>query len=282
MRSEWFHNGEAVRSAALDDRGFQYGDGLFETIAVRHGEPRLWPYHLERLSAGCARLSLQPPDGDALRGALDHALQQASADPVFCVAKIILSGGVTRRGYGRDSFARASTFIGVFPSAPVSASSYRDGVQTILCDTRLAVASPTAGLKTLNRLEQVLARSECLSAAAFEGITQDAEGRVICGTMSNVFVVNDNRIVTPALDRCGVRGVMRRHAMETLCGAGREVEEADLSERELFAADEVFLTNSQFGVLPVHRCDDSEWPVGDVTRQVMAMLADSGIDECRL
>ena len=281
MTSEWFHNGEAVRSAAIDDRAFQYGDGLFETIAIRHGEPRLWGYHMDRLSAGCRRLSLQIPGGDGLRRALADALGRASADPVFCVAKIIISGGVTRRGYGRESFARASTYIGVFASAPVSASSYRDGVSTIVCDTRLATASPTAGLKTLNRLEQVLARSECLSAAAFEGITLDAEGRVICGTMSNVFLVNDDRIVTPALDRCGVQGVMRRHVIATLRDRGRGVEEANLSERELLAADEVFLSNSQFGVLPVRRCDDSEWPVGDVTRQVMAMLADGGIEECR-
>lgn len=281
MRSEWFHNGEAVRSAALDDRAFQYGDGLFETIAVRHGEPRLWAYHLERLSAGCRCLSLQVPEGEALRLALADALQQASADPAFCVAKIIVSGGVTRRGYGRESSAPASTYIGVFPAAPVSADAYRDGVHTILCDTRLAVASPTAGLKTLNRLEQVLARSECLSAAAFEGITRDAEGRVICGTMSNVFVVSDNRIVTPKLHRCGVQGVMRRHVMQTLHGAGREIEETDLTEPELRAADEVFLSNSQFGVLPVRRCDDSEWPVGDVTRQVMTILGESGIEECR-
>jgi 4-amino-4-deoxychorismate lyase len=164
----------------------------------------------------------------------------------------------------------------------VPASSYRDGVSAIICDTRLAVASPTAGLKTLNRLEQVLARSECLSAGAFEGITLDAEGHVICGTMSNVFLVRNNTVVTPSLTRCGVQGVMRRHVIETLREEGLDVEMADLREAELYAADEVFLSNSQFGVLPVHQCGDREWPLGDVTRQVMAMLADRGVDECRV
>lgn len=281
MTSEWFHNGEAVRSAAIDDRAFQYGDGLFETIAVRHGEPRLWEYHMDRLSAGCRRLSLQIPESDALRRAFADALDRASADPAFCVAKIIVSSGVVQRGYGRPSMAAVSTYIGIFSSAPVPASSYRQGVSAMICTTRLAVASPTAGLKTLNRLEQVLARSECLSAGAFEGITLDAEGRIICGTMSNVFLVRDNMIVTPSLALCGVQGVMRRHVIETLHEEGLGVEESNLPERELHAADEVFLSNSQFGVLPVHRCGDREWPVGSVTRQVMGILANNDIDECR-
>ena len=279
--SEWFHKGAAVTSALLDDRAFQYGDGLFETIAIRHGEPRLWAYHLERLSRGCERLSLRMPEAESLRLELDHALRHSQADRAFCVAKIIVSSGIAQRGYGRQSSASTSTYTGVFPTAPIPAGSYRDGVNTIICTTRLAVASPTAGLKTLNRLEQVLARSECLSADVFEGITLDAEGRVICGTMSNVFLVSDHSIVTPSLARCGVQGVMRRHVVETLREQGLDVEQTDLAERELHAADEVFLSNSQFGVLPVHRCGEREWPVGDVTRKVMAALAEKGIDECR-
>ena len=282
MTGEWFHNGEAVRTASIDDRAFQYGDGLFETVAIRHGEPRLWAYHLERLAEGCERLGLGKPDTGQLRASLDDAVQRTTHDSVFCIAKIIVSAGVTQRGYGRQHASPATVWIGVFHSAPVAEKAYRDGVDTIMCTTRLAVGSPLAGVKTLNRLEQVLARSECLQTGAFEGITLDAEGRVICGTMSNVFIVRNETFLTPSVARCGVRGVMRRHVMEMLRASGNEVESADLDEYALHSADEVFLTNSQFGVLPVRSCDERQWPVGDATRRLMALLADSGMVECRL
>lgn len=282
MTGEWFHNGEAVQTASIDDRAFQYGDGLFETVAIRHGKPRLWTLHLERLTAGCERLGLGMPDTEQLRAWLDDALLRTAHDNVFCTAKIILTAGVTRRGYGRRQAVPAMVWIGVFHSAPVAEKAYREGVDTIECTTRLATGSAMAGLKTLNRLEQVLARSECLQAGAFEGITLDAEGRVICGTMSNVFVVRKETILTPSLARCGVRGVMRSHVIETLRAAGQDVVSADLDQETFRDADEVFLTNSQFVVLPVGRCDEREWPVGNVTRRLMALLADSGMVECRL
>ena len=280
--SEWFHNGEQVVAVPIDDRAFQYGDGLFETVAIRHGEPRLWGYHLERLARGCEVLRIDAPDTVALRIWLDTALRDASADSAFCVAKIIVSSGVTQRGYGRPVPAAPSVHIGIFPAAPLSAESYRDGVETIRCNTTLAPGSVTAGIKSLNRVEQVLARSECLAAGAFEGLTLDAEGRLICGTMSNVFLVTRSSISTPSLSRCGVAGVMRRHVMDTLAQAGQHVAERDVTMRDMHRVDEVFLTNSQFGVLPVRRCDDQLWTVGAATRDVMELLSENGIAECRL
>ena len=280
--SEWFQNGKRTESISIDDRGFQYGDGLFETVAIRGGEPRLWGYHLDRLSEGCERLHLKRPDPVSLRLWLDSALQESSTGSLFCVAKIIVSSGVTQRGYGRVQPAPTSTLIGLFPAAPLAEKAYREGVGTIRCKTTLATGSATAGLKTLNRMEQVLARSECLEAGAFEGLTFDADARLICGTMSNVFLVDRKSIKTPSLSRCGVAGIMRRNVMDTLADSSRAVVECDISERDLRRADELFLTNSQFGVLPVSSCGDQEWDVGPVTREVMAALADQGIAECKV
>jgi 4-amino-4-deoxychorismate lyase len=281
VTSEWFRNGEAVQAVAIDDRAFQYGDGLFETIAIRAGEPRLWDYHMDRLAAGCACLGLAMPDPGGLRRQIDAALHRATAEAAFCVAKIIVSAGISQRGYGRPQGTDSATWVGLFPAAPLPASVYLEGVDTIICKTRLGVGSPVAGVKSLNRLEQVLARSECLSVNAFEGLTLDAEGYVICGTMSNVFLVRNSSVITPLLSRCGVPGVMRRHVMSTLQAIGRSVEELDIREPELHAADEVFLSNSQFGVIPVRRCDDTPWSVGVLTRELLAALAESGIVECR-
>ncbi len=280
--SEWFHDGARQSTVAIEDRGFQYGDGLFETIAIRRGKPRLWAYHVDRLLAGCVRLGLAAPDAESLRERLDMALAETSLDTIYCVAKIIVTSGVAQRGYGRSMPTGASVWIGVFPSAPPAATKYLQGVDAIACTTHLATGATTAGLKTLNRIEQVLGRSECLAAGAFEGLMCDAEDRLICGTMSNVFLVRQNDIITPALTRCGVQGVMRRHVIESLSGTGRETVERDVPMGELQAADEVFISNSQFGVLPVRRCGQTSWSVGAVTRDVMAALASSGVAECRV
>lgn len=280
--SYWSHNGESARHVSIDDRAFQYGDGLFETIAIREGQPRLWRYHMDRLARGCECLRIAMPNSQILRNWLDNAVKDSDQVAACCAAKIIISCGVSSRGYARQQPTVAETFIGVFPTMPVAAGRYRDGVDAMLCDTRLAPFSVTAGLKTLNRLEQVIARSECLAAGTFEGLTLDADGRLICGTMSNVFIVSNESIITPSLDHCGVEGVMRRHAIETLGNNAVNVEIRDVSEAELWDSDEVFLTNSQFGVLPVRHCEEKAWPHHEVTRNVMAMLANSGIPECRL
>ena len=100
--------------------------------------------------------------------------------------------------------------------------------------------------------------------------------------MSNVFIVKDKILRTPSLERCGVAGIMRRHVIETLASEGKTIGVADLFEQDLFDADEVFITNSQIGVVPVQRCGDHKWAIGNTTREVMALLAENGIDECRL
>ena len=222
--SIWHGTGEAARLDP-DNRGFQYGDGVFETIAVRHGKP-------------------------AAPG---------------------------QRGYARAMPGDAETYVRVFPATELDRSAYRRGIVTRLCDTRLAVGSPFAGLKTLNRLEQVLARSELRQTDAFEGFTLDVENRLICGTMSNVFLVRDNAIATPALQRCGVEGVMRQLVLDL----APDIEVCDLVLADLWAADEVFVTNSQMGLVPVRRCGDHSWPVGPTTQAIMRRLVDEGIEECR-
>jgi 4-amino-4-deoxychorismate lyase len=279
--SQWFHNGEAIATLAFNDRGLQYGDGLFETIAIRDGEPRLWEYHVERLGAGCERLRLQAPDPTDLRHLLDNALFDAEVDKRCCTAKIIVTSGVSQRGYGRKIPTPICTYIGVFSAMLPPADAFRDGIDTMVCATRLARGSAMAGIKTLNRLEQVLARSECLEADIPEGLTLDAAGNIICGTMSNVFLVHKKSIATPALVSCGVEGVMRRNVIEMLDATGTSVDVRDISEPELRGADEVFLTNSQFGVLPVRSCGEAVWTPGLVTRDVMSLLAAAGIAECR-
>ena len=280
--SRWFSNGDPVKDVSIDDRAFQYGDGLFETIAIRGGQPRLWDYHMDRLEQGCQRLGMAMPERRSLRESLDRAADASTEHTTDATAKIILSSGTSQRGYARPQPVDPHTIVGIFAAKPIAMQKYRDGVDTRLCRVRLALYSITAGLKTLNRLEQVLARCECEQAGTFEGFTLDADDRLICGTMSNVFVVVNNSIVTPALDRCGVEGVMRRHTIETLKKTDTSVDIRDVDLDEFRQSDEVFLTNSQFGILPVRRCGDRSWRSHPVTREIMAWMADSGIEECAL
>ncbi len=279
--ADWFSSGKAVGHVDTSDRGFQYGDGLFETVAIRNGEPRLWDYHMDRLAKGCELLSIKKPADAELAAGLRNALQKSNAPAAYCAAKIVVTAGTGLRGYGRVLTESPTVIIGAFPAMPLPAESYHDGLETVLCKTRLAIDSPTAGLKTLNRLEQVLARSEFVDTGEFEGLTMDADDNIICGTISNVFFVTKNAISTPSLTRCGVEGVMRRHVIETLRVQGIDTQIQTVSLVDLKNADEVFLSNSQFGVMPVRSCAAMQWPVGDTTRNVMSILADNGVAECR-
>lgn len=278
--SYWLCNGQPVDRVSINDRAFQYGDGLFETVAIRNGQPRLWEYHLDRLETGCERLFFSRPARNALRELLEQALSFGNQISADATVKIVLTAGQSERGYARRTETEATVYVGVFGAAMVPEKHYRDGVDVIICQTRLAMHSATAGCKTLNRLEQVLARSELPEHGIFEGLTLDGEGRLICGTMSNVFTITDNSIATPSLARCGVEGVMRRHVMTELQRRDRTVVARDISESELQDADEVFLCNSQFGVIPVRRCGEMAWAEQRQTRSVMSIMADSGIAEC--
>ena len=278
--SQWFRNGERVEALTIDDRAVQYGDGLFETIAIRHGEARLIDLHMKRLAKGCERLGIGMPNGTKLLDDLADAIEQSHELAAYCVAKIIVSSGIGQRGYGRPASVPPSVLIGVFPARPVAASAYRNGVDTVLCETRLATGSPTAGIKTLNRIEQVLGRSECLAAGKFEGLMLDAGDRLICGTMSNVFMGSRQRIITPELWRCGVEGVMRRFTIDCLRSDGVDVEVRDVTIDDCNEAEEIFLTNSQFGALPVSHVGDTAWKTGEMTKRVLQLLASNGIAEC--
>ncbi len=127
-----------------------------------------------------------------------------------------------------------------------------------MCQTRLAVQPMLAGLKHLNRLEQVLARAEWSDAEVAEGLMCDVDGHLIEGVATNLFLVNNERIVTPDLRRCGVAGVMRQVLLEQLPGIELPMEVRDVAVEELDVADECFLTNAVVGVWPVARILDRD------------------------
>lgn len=277
--THWFDGGRPLDSIQLDDRAVQYGDGLFETIAIRGGRARLWSYHTERLQTGCARLGLRVPDAQLLEDSLSAALVNTPVDTKYCVAKLLVSAGTGARGYRRADDGSGTLLVGLSEASPLPAEWYRDGVSVRVCDTRLAVQPQLAGIKTLNRLEQVLARNEWNDETVFEGLLLDADERLICGTMSNVFLIDGNSLVTPAITRCGVNGVMRRHLLTTVAQAGIDCDVRDIAVAELRSCQGGFLTNSQFGVLPVMKCAERAWRQDVFSQKLMRIVADSGAAE---
>ena len=281
--SRWFRiavdgSVQALTAVSPDERALQYGDGLFETIAIRGAAPRLVPLHLERLQTGCQRLGLDVPGESSLVFAIRALIDRRDCSEA--VLKIIVSAGPGQRGYRRAG-SRSSVWLGLFDGAAPGPPTDGDGVRVRVCATRLAIQPQLAGIKSLNRLEQVLARAEWDGDSVFEGLMLDTEEHLVCGTMSNVFIVRDNTVVTPAITRCGVSGVMRRHLLAELHRAGIETRVVDLGLDEALDADAMFLTNSQFGLLAVECCEGRRWAGHPLMARAAQLLAETGVAECR-
>ncbi len=258
-------DGRPASSLSLGDRGLAYGDGLFETIAVRAGEPRLLARHLARLEEGCRRLAI-PLEMDEVAEellAFSTALGQG-------VAKLIVTRGEGRRGYAAPRPTRPVRILQGSPAVSYPERHAQEGIALFPCATRLAEQPALAGLKHLNRLEQVLARNEWQGEEA-EGLMRDGGGRVIEGVYSNLFLARDGVLSTADLSRCGVAGVMRAELLDQAERLGIPVAVRDIAYDELLQADEVFLCNSQYGVWPVRALAGHHWPVGPLTRKLQAV-----------
>lgn len=249
---------------ALNDRGLAYGDGVFETILVHAGEPVWWQQHWQRLLLGAEVLKIPTPDECAVR----KVCKQLLADENRCVLKIILTRGSGGRGYVAPENIDPRIIISVH-SAPVPMSGR---VQLRWCDTRLARQPLLAGIKHLNRLEQVLARNEWQDRAIFDGLMCDTEENVVCATSANVFAKIRGHWLTPILNQNGVAGVARAWVLQHW----PQVQEAPLSRLQFGDAEAVFICNAVRGILAVNRLGDHTFPVDSEIEALQCRLA---IDE---
>jgi 4-amino-4-deoxychorismate lyase len=254
-----------VDAIPATDRGLAFGDGVFRTLAVRAGRPLNWRWHWRRLAADCRTLGLEAPAESVLLAELGRV---AAGD---AVAKVIVTRGAATRGYAPRP-GPGTRVVSAFPPAGYPAELARDGVRARRCALTLSEQPRFAGAKTLNRLENVLARGEWDDPAIAEGLLGDAAGRVIEGTMSNLFVVRAGVVATPALTRCGVIGAQRERARELLRAAGHECVERDIPWSELEGADEAFLSNSLIGIWPLAALGERRWAVGPVARQLQQLI----------
>lgn len=265
-------DGVAGAGVAVTDRGLHYGDGLFETVAVRTGRPELWPRHLERLGRGCERLGIPLPDSDRLREEVDRVCSGIERG----VVKLILTRGSGGRGYRPPEDPSPTRIVARYPWPDHPPAWWQDGIAVRLCRQRLALNPALAGIKHLNRLEQVLARREWCDAAIAEGLMLDYLDRVIEGTQSNLFVVRDGRLLTPDLAQTGIEGVMRGLIIETADGLDQSCETASITVADLLCAEELFVCNSVIGIWPIRCLEAVTYPApGPLTRRLAAAVEEA-------
>ena len=265
-------NGAAADSVAATDRGLAYGDGVFRTMLARHGMPIAWDRHYRKLARDCAVLDLPCPSAAVLAGELSRALDAAATQ----VAKIILTRGSGLRGYAPPKEASPTRIVITGPAPQYPLEYERAGVEVHLCHTRLAFQPRLAGVKHLNRLENVLAQAEWSDPAIPEGLVMDGEGHIVGGTHSNVFLVEDGGLVTPGLARCGVAGVTRERVMEAAVARGITCREEPVPQSRLLGADAALLVNSVIGVWAIRACAGRRWEPGNWAQRVREWL-DEGV-----
>lgn len=267
-------NGDSSLSISPLDRGFAYGDGIFRTMVMRNGLPENWPLHYQKLVADCAVIGIVCPSAELLISDLQQLfLPDAISANTAEVAKIIISRGEGARGYAPPAITMPTRVV-IKSAMPIyAAANYVSGVHLHVCATHVAQQAQLAGIKHLNRLENVLARMEWRDEAIFDGVMSDQNGNVIECTMSNIFARFDDQLITPDLSQCGVAGITRQRIIWLESTLGLSVEVEPLSMQRLLEADEVIICNSLYGAFQVHTIGAKTWPQHALASTIRKALA---------
>ncbi len=260
-------NGHPADSVDARDRGLAYGDGVFRTLRTRDGQPIWWRDHYAKLAADCAALMLTCPDAAGL-----HAEVCRVAEAGEGVVKILLTRGAAARGYALPLDQVTTRIVLSTPLPAYAQGSAADDITARWCALRLARQPRLAGIKHLNRLENVLARAEWDDPAVFEGLLCDDRGAVIGGVMSNLVVARDGELFTPDLSECGVAGVARTRLLRAAARLGIRTHVERMLPAAILAADEVMICNSVIGVRRVARLDAKTWPPAGWTETLKTAL----------
>lgn len=263
-------NGELGNLISIRDRGFLYGDGVFRTMCVSNGQAQHWSLHYQKLQHDCTAIGIACPDFALLSAELENLL----SNQTDCAIKLIVTRGISTRGYA-PSMQTTPTHIWDVASLPDYPAEWAThGIKARLCQLRLSQQPRLAGIKHLNRLENVLAASEWNDAETAEGLLMDTDGNVIEGVRSNLFAVLNGTLITPSLLGCGVAGIQRDRVIAWANGNNVPLEIRALSWDEVINADELFIVNSLISVWPIRELEQRHWTDFTMAQRVHVALGE--------
>ncbi len=257
-----FVNGQIVplneAKISILDRGFQYGDGLFETIRVYHGKPFLIQKHLERLEKGAKEIGIKFPPWRKIEKAIEEILNSRGEK----ILKIILTRGIGKRSAMFKDFKEPSLIVYTEDYLPLPENFYLEGVKALLLPEN---RSFFRHLKSLNFLPNLLSREESCQQGFYEVIYYDQGGFITEGTITNIFFVKYGTLYTPSLDLKILPGVTRSFVFNLALSLGFKVKETHIRKEGLAQFEEAFLTNSIIEILPLSSINENCFKIGKLT-----------------
>jgi branched-chain amino acid aminotransferase len=265
--------GEADAKVSVFDRGFLYGDSVFEVMRTYGGVPFAQSEHLARLRISAQKILIPMEFADAvLIDEIARTLDAADNDESY--VRVMVTRGSGPLSYDPNTARDPLRIVIVTPLSLPPTEVYEKGVPVVCVrQPRATESGPQAGTKASNYLANLLAAHEARQKGGYEAILLGADGAVLEGTTSNVFVVDGERVRTPRLESGILAGITRATVLHVAEEAGLSVEETVLFPRDLYDADEVFITSSIREVVPVVRVDGrpiAGGAVGPMTRRLHA------------
>ncbi len=240
-------NGERSDYLPVNDRSVQFGDGCFTTAKIEQGQAALLPLHIQRLQKGVERLYLPQPDWQQL----ENHIKQIASTTEQGVLKVIISRGTGGRGYSAEGFTQPNQILSLSPYPDNYLKQRQKGFSLVLSPIPMGINPYLAGIKHLNRLEQVLIKSFIEKSNADEALVLDTDGLLVeCGT-ANIFWRKGKDVYTPDLRGCGIEGVMRERIIALLSESDYDFSCVNCYPETLADADEVIVCNSLMPVIPV-------------------------------
>ncbi|WP_133407105.1 aminodeoxychorismate lyase [Parashewanella tropica] len=256
------------------DRGMAYGDGLFATMRIdSHGQIQFLDTHIQRLTQAAFRLNIKVDQQYwSPNSALLEHLKEVSLQHPLQGLKLLITRGVGGRGYQAPDSSSVTELVSVFPLPEQYSNWQKQGIKLQSSAIKLAKQPILAGMKHLNRLEQVMIKSQSLSEGFQDWLVMDTDDMVIESSMANIFFHDGEKWLTPCLSKSGVSGVMREQVIQRLLESGEHVEVQSIPKEKFQHMQHSFITNSLMGVVDIVQIDDKVFDKSSITETLRSQL----------
>jgi len=259
----------------VTDRGFLYGDGVFETMRAYGGKVFMLDRHMQRLLRSASTIGLELPEDE--EGTVEAIMATLRANALAeAIIRVSVTRGTGPRGIDPTVRTTPTMVVMAWPFNPYDPGFFERGVELVIAKTRRN--NPSAldpSVKSMNFLNNIMAKGEASRAGVFDALMLNTDGYLAECTVSNIFFVKDGVIHTPSLASGILAGVTREHVISLARGLGYVVKEGLYLPLDVYAADEAFLTGTSIEVLPVRRVSEAEFSVGPVTGDLMMAYKES-------